>query len=155
MVYTACWTYKKMHIFSFYTSEAIWRDRRLPDWWKQPECGDNVQVKSWSRTGEFTLIHTFSILTTFTTVVYKNIHLVFLHKKYYPLDCLLFSLSLFLPSKRRLFTVWGSKTRLCAWRGTRPPWLWVQPMLMRESQRRTRFVDRQHIVINCRQKVEC
>lgn len=76
---TGCLIYgKKTHLWAgiysfFYTSEAIWRDRRLPDWWKQPDCGNHLQVESWGRTGTFSLIHTCSILT-FITTVYKNTH---------------------------------------------------------------------------------
>lgn len=58
------------------------------------------------------------------------------------------------PSKRQLFTVWGSKTRLYAWHGTRQPWLSIQQMQMRETERRMRFVDLHCIVIYSRQRHE-
>lgn len=97
-------------------------------------------------------IHHFYI-----TIGYK-IHISLIvfnpHKQYYPTDCLLSSLCLVLPSKRRLFTVWGSKPRLYAWHGARLPWLSIQPTAKRESQRRMRFVDLQRVVIHSRQRVE-
>lgn len=156
MVSTACWIYGKKctySLFIFLKQFGEIEDCQIDE----NNLNAVITYKSRAEAEQVSSLwftHSVYLQLSLKVVNRENIHLVFLHKKCYPLHCLLFSLSLFLPSKRRLFTVWGSKTRLCAWRGTRPPWLSVQPMLMRESQRRTRFVDLQHIVINCRQKVE-
>lgn len=70
----------KRHMFFFHTFEAIWRDRRLPDWWKQPVCSGHLQVKSWGRTGESALTHTWSISTTVTSPCMK-IHIIIQFQK--------------------------------------------------------------------------
>lgn len=150
--------------------EAIWRDWRLPDWWKQPDCSHHVQVKSRGRTGESpsswlkyvpwilnseicfpffldsVLCDTLSQLKNHTTLLFTFLlspsqSQLWTHILSLPSNRVFSSSALDVSSTcRRLYMDWSWTTRVYAWLGTSPLPLSALRMLMRPNQRRTRFV---------------
>lgn len=146
--------------------EAIWRDWRLPDWWKQPDCSHHLQDKSrggtgesltswpkyipWVSNGDMFFFSSFwnEVLYDTQLNIFVVVYIFVKPVTVTILDTHYLSLTMFSPSAicvsstcRRLYMEWGWTTRVYAWPGISPLRLSVLRMLMRQNQRRTRFVS--------------